>query len=170
MNTTDIIILVILAIALIKGFKDGLIKQIGGILGLILGIYLAYKFSDLLSEWLHQWINATEYIVKAISFSLIVIGVVLCMSLLGKLLETLIKITTLGWINRLLGVIFSLFGAVLIIGVLVSLLSYVNDTWFSIVPKDQFSDSKLIEPIRQISDTIFPYLKSFFKNSLIHFS
>lgn len=170
MNTTDIIILVILGIALIKGLKDGLVRQIGGIVGLILGIYLAYKFSDLLSGWLNQWINASESIVKIISFSVIIIGVVLCMSLLGRLLEKIFQLTTLGWVNRVLGVLFSLFAAILIIGVLASLLTYVNEEWFTLIPENQFSDSKLIEPITKISDTIFPYLKKLFTNSPIHFS
>ena len=38
MTVIDIIILVLLALAVFKGIKDGLVRQVGGIAGLILGI------------------------------------------------------------------------------------------------------------------------------------
>ncbi len=158
----DIVILVIFAIAIFKGIKDGFIKQIGGIAGLLLGFFLAYKFSSLLSGWLKQWLNASESIVKIVSFALIIIAVILCMSLIGKLVEKIIKITTLGWLNRLLGVIFALFAAVLIVGVFISLINYVNESWFVLIPSDKMSESKLIGPITKVTDVIFPYLKTFF--------
>ena len=72
MAVIDIIILVLLALAVIKGLKDGLIRQIGGIAGLFIGIILAGRFSSLLADWLGQWVNASENIVKIIAFILII--------------------------------------------------------------------------------------------------
>lgn len=162
MTVIDIIILILMALAVFKGIKDGLVRQVGGIAGIILGIFLAGRFSSLLSGWLHQWLNASENVVKAISFAAIIIIVCLCTYLLGRLLERIIKITTLGWINRLLGVVLSVCTAVLIIGAVISLIEYVNTTWFVIVSPERMAESKSIQIISSITDAVFPYLKQLF--------
>ena len=57
MTVIDIIILVLLALAVFKGIKDGLVRQVGGIAGLILGNFLAGRFSAIMAGWLHLWID-----------------------------------------------------------------------------------------------------------------
>lgn len=164
MSVIDIIILVLLALAIIKGLKDGLVRQVGGIAGLFLGIFLAGRFSALMSGWLHSAIpSLSENVVKVISFLIIVIAVCICMALLGRLLEKIIKITTLGWVNRLLGVLLSVFTVVLLTGVLISLIEYVNDTWFTLVPPARLAESKGVQIISAISDAVFPYLRELFR-------
>lgn len=162
MNIIDIIILVLIVLAAIKGLSDGLIRQVGGILGLFLGIFLAGRFSSRLADWLHQWVNAPENIVKIISFVLIIIAVCICMHLLGRLLEKIINLVTLGWINRILGMLLSVFTAVLLIGVFISLIYYVNDTWFTLIRPSTLEASKGVTVISGISDAIFPYIKTLF--------
>lgn len=162
MNIIDIIILVLVALAVAKGLKDGLVRQAGGIAGLFLGIFLAGRFSSRLAVWLHQWVNAPENIVKIISFIIIIIGVCICMGLLGRLLEKIIRLVTFGWVNRILGMALSVFTAVLIMGVLLSVINYVNETWFVLVPSDIMSSSKGVKIISSISDTVFPYIKNLF--------
>ncbi len=163
MNVIDIILLVLLGLAVFKGIKDGFVRQVGGIAGLIMGIFLAGRFSAMLSSWLHQWINASESIVKAISFVLIIILACICMHIVGLLLEKVIKISMLGWLNRLLGVALAVFGVILLSGVLLSLIQYVNTTWFVIIPQDVMAKSEGIKIITSISDAVFPYIKSLFK-------
>ena len=109
MTVIDIIILVLLALAVFKGIKDGLMRQLGGIVGLILGIFLAGRFSAMLSGWLQRVApTLSESVVKVLSFIVIIVVVCLCVVLLSRLLEKVIKITTLGWINRLLGALLAL--------------------------------------------------------------
>ena len=141
MAVIDIIILVLLLLAVIKGLKDGLIRQAGGIAGLFIGIN----------------------IVKIIAFVLIIIATCLCMHLLGKLLEKIIQLATLGWVNRILGMVLSIATTVLLIGVLLSLIEYVNDTWFTLVPKEALEGSKGVQIITSITDSVFPYIKELFK-------
>ncbi len=165
MPTIDIVILVILFVAIIKGLMDGFIKQIAGILGLILGIYLSYKFSSLLSVWLNNWINVSESIVKIISFAIISIAAIIGIAFLGKIVQKIVNITTLGWLNRLVGVLFAIFTTILILGILFSLIHYINDAWFTIISNEKLSESKFVDVFIKITDTVFPYLKNFFKLS-----
>ena len=48
MNYLDIIIVIPLLYGLIKGFSNGLVKEITGLLGLIIGVYVAVNFSSYL--------------------------------------------------------------------------------------------------------------------------
>ncbi len=162
MQIIDIVILVLVALAIVKGLIDGLIRQVGGIAGLFVGIILAGRFSALLASWLHQWISASENIVKILSFVLIIIATCLLMHLVGKLLEKIVTITTLGWLNRLLGAVLSVFGVVLLIGVLLSLIEYVNESWFIIIPKEMIAQSKGVQIVTSITDVVFPYIKEIF--------
>ena len=153
MTVIDIIILVLLALAVFKG------------VGLILGIFLAGRFSAMLSGWLHRVApTLSESIVKVLSFIVIIVVVCLCVVLLSRLLEKVIKITTLGWINRLLGVLLSVSAVVLLIGVLVSVIEYVNNTWFTLVPPETMAKSKGVQIISSITDALFPYLKQLFNH------
>lgn len=163
MQVIDIIILILLVLAIFKGIKDGFVRQVGGIIGLFLGIYLAIKFSSLLSAWMHKWINVSENIVKIISFVIIIIGVCICMSLLGKLFEKILKIVMLGWLNKILGIIISIFTMALFIGIILSLIEYVNANWFIIISPDKLASSKGVQIITNFTKVLFPYLQGFFK-------
>lgn len=162
MTVVDIIIIVLLILSLFKGLKDGLVRQVGGIAGILIGIFLAGRFSALVSTWLHQLINASENVVKAISFALIIIAVCLCVTLIGKIIEKIFTLATLGWVNRLLGAILSVGGTVLLLGAILSMIEYVNQTWFTLIPEQTMNESQIIEIIKDISETVFPYLKKLF--------
>lgn len=163
MSVIDIVILVLLALAVIKGLKDGLMKQVGGIVGLLLGIFLAGRFSAMLSGWLQRVApTISESVVKVLSFIIIIVVVCLCVVLLSRLLEKVIKISTLGWLNRLLGVLLSVSAAVLVMGVIISMIEYVNTTWFIIISPDRMAGSKGVQIISSITDSLFPYLRQLF--------
>lgn len=164
MEVIDIIILAAFIPGIIKGIKSGFIGQIAGIGGLFLGFYLSYKFSALLSTYLAKWIPSfNEPTIKAISFALIIIVVVVAVYFLGKAVEKVFTVTMLGWLNKLLGVVFAIAASALIIGLLLTLISYVNNTWFTVISQDKISNSLFYTPLSDLANTVFPYLKAFFK-------
>lgn len=162
MAVIDIVILVFLGVCIFVGAKNGIIRQLGGIIGLFLGIYLSYMFSSALSGWLSEWVKTSETVMKVISFTIIMVATLILMSLIGKLLESLFSAVAIGWLNRLLGIILSLGIGVLLVGVVLFLLRYVDQNWFNVLGEEKFSDSKLAEPIISIVDNVFPYLKKLF--------
>ena len=161
MNILDIVLLVCLIPAVIQGLRKGFIAQVVAIISLVLGGWLAYRFSSAVTEWLGQWISASGPALNIIAFILIFAIVVTLLFLLGKILEESIKIILLGWLNKLLGLVFSLFKYVLVIGLLIILFDSINGK-FGLV-SDEFLDSSfLYSGIRSISWSVFPYLKSLF--------
>ena len=87
MNYIDYIILLIVFIGFLLGFKDGLIRKIIGLIGLIAGILLAYKFSGNLGRFLIKFFNNDDYLANLISGILIFLTVILIASILKRIVH-----------------------------------------------------------------------------------
>ena len=61
MNSLDIVIATPLLYGLIKGFSNGLTKEITGLLSLVLGIYIAVNFSIFLEPHLNGLDNYEQF-------------------------------------------------------------------------------------------------------------
>ena len=64
-------------------------------------------------------------------------------------------------VSRLLGMCFSLLKCILILGLVILAFNALNNT-FGFVKPEQLADSTLYPIIKNLADSIFPYLKSFF--------
>jgi len=158
MSTPDIIILLCFLPAIISGITKGFIEQVVALLSLILGAWLAFKFSNVVGEWLKPYFEVSETVMHVISFAVIVIAVVLVLFFIGKILTGVTKLVMLGWLDRLLGLVFAILLAGLIIGIGIILFDTVN-VKFELVDEAVLEESVLYGPIRDIAYTVFPYLK-----------
>ena len=159
MNILDGIILIALIPAIIQGLRKGFISQAISIISIIAGIWASARFANIAVEWVSKYITAPEEIIKIIAFTLILVIVFIALGLLGKLLESILKIVTLSWINKLLGLLFALLKALLIIGLLILAFNSLNTT-FGIVKPEIINESVLYGPFKEAAETIFPYIKS----------
>ena len=160
MNILDIIILICLIPAVIHGLRKGLISQVISIASLIIGIWASVKFADLASQWLAKYITISEQTLKITSFILIMVAVFVVLGLLGKLLEATLKLVTLGWINRLAGMCFSLAKSLLILGLFAMGFSSLNST-IELVRPEYIEGSVLFPILKNMADTVFPQLRNF---------
>lgn len=158
MNILDIILLVCFIPAIISGLRKGFIAQVVAIISIVLGVWLSVKSATLIGSWISQWIEASPQLINIISFAIIFIAVAVLLFTIGKLIEATIKIIMLGWLNKLLGVLFSMLKCILIIGFLIIVFEAINDT-FGLVPESYLSDSLLYAPFRDIADSVFPLFK-----------
>ncbi len=158
MNTLDIILLICFVPALVQGFRKGFISQVIAIISIIAGVWLSARFASVASAWIGQYIEGSEQILNVISFVLIFIIVIAALALLGKLIEGTIKLVMLGWLNRLLGVAFSLLKAGLIVGLCIMAFCSLNET-FEFVSEETLSSSVLFPPLKDLAYSVFPYLK-----------
>ena len=55
MNWIDLIIVIILIIAIVRGFTDGFVRELASLAALIFGIWGAIKFSSLTAGKLYEW-------------------------------------------------------------------------------------------------------------------
>ena len=161
MNILDIIILICLVAAIVQGVRKGFVSQTISIISLIAGVWASAKFADVVGGWLAHYINTSEQILKIISFATILIVAFILLALLCKMLEKIIELTMLEWLNKLLGVTFSLTKCTLILSIIAIAFNSIN-TKFGWIKPDYLSDSMLYPIIKGIADIVFPYLKSLF--------
>ena len=159
MNILDAIILICLIPALIQGLRKGFISQAISIVSVIAGIWASARFANLVANWVAQYITASDQVIKVVAFALILVVVFIVLGLLGRLLEKILNFAFLGWVNKLLGVIFSLMKAFLIIGLVILAFNSLNNA-FGLVKPEVINDSVLYGPVKNLADTIFPYIKN----------
>lgn len=159
MNILDIIILICLIPAIIQGFRKGFISNAISTLSIIAGIWASARFANMFGIWLSQYFDVSEQVLKVISFLGILTIVIVGLELLGKLLETVIKMMMLNWLNKVLGILFSIFKYMLIIGLILLALSTLNET-FQIIKPEATADSILFGPLVNFADAAFPYIKN----------
>jgi membrane protein required for colicin V production len=155
MNGIDIVLLGILILALIRGFIKGFIMQLAGLAALILGIYAAIHFSVYLGSMLQSKISLDPLIIRWISFGILFSLVVLAVHFLGKLVEKLVKITTLSFLNRIAGALFSGIKAIFILAVLVTMLNVI-DQRIHILPAEKTEKSVFYKPLSALIPSLFP--------------
>ena len=155
MNYLDIIIAVPLLYGLIKGFSNGIVKEVTSLLALFLGVYLAINFSEFLEPKFINILDGYQEFVPVLAFGVLFLGVFLCIKLIGFFVDKLTKVLALGVFSRLFGGVFGFLKVVVIFSFLAF---YIND--YNLVNKQAKYESVLYEPILDFAKKIAPQLKS----------
>lgn len=143
---------------MIHGFIKGFITQLTALVSIVLGAWAAFNFSKALSLFLKPYVTAPEQIIYVIAFIVILALVIVVLNLIEKFLNSLVKIVLLGWLNRLLGVLFAFTKSILAIGIIIILFNTLNIN-FELVKEEYLAGSALYEPIKDIAYSFFPYFK-----------
>ena len=164
MSVLDIILLVCFIPALITGISKGFIQQAAGLASVILGTWLAFKFSEKLSVLMAPGLNLDEKWLHVISFAIILIITILLLALVGKILSGVLELATLGWVNRVLGFIFAIFKAALLLGLVISIFENFNARW-ELVRPELLEGSPVYIALKGFALKVLPYLKSLIVNA-----
>jgi len=157
MNWIDFVIVVLLVFGLARGFTDGFVKELASLLALILGIWGAIKFSAFTAERLYDYFDMTGRYVGIISFLITFIIIVIIIHFIGILVDNLVKTLSLGFLNRLLGMVFGVFKTALILSVIFVVFNAI-DARHKFLPGETIEQSKFYSPIADIAPMLFPLI------------
>ena len=101
----DIIFVILLTIALWKGYSQGFIVAIFSFIAIFIGLAAAVKFSVVVSAWLHSNTNIGTRWLPFISFLAVIIIVIILVRWIAGLIQAGIEFAMLGWLNRLGGIV-----------------------------------------------------------------
>jgi membrane protein required for colicin V production len=101
----DIIFVILLTIALWKGYSQGFIVAILSFLAIFIGLAAAVKFSVVVSAWMHSNTNIGTHWLPFISFLAVIILVIILVRWIAGLLQAGVEFAMLGWLNRLAGIV-----------------------------------------------------------------
>jgi membrane protein required for colicin V production len=158
MNIIDILVCLVLVLCVWSGWKNGILVQLSGIVGIIVGTWAAYRFSHLVGEWLDL-----EELPAEVLFVLVVAGVLICVILLCHLVTRLLKAGGLAGPLRMLGAAVAVAKGLLLLGLALVAIE-ATLPWFS--AKNRASLSRTLNEahsyrlIKSIGSYVFPYIVS----------
>ncbi|MGZ8516355.1 MAG: CvpA family protein, partial [Chitinophagaceae bacterium] len=101
----DLILIIILILAVIKGYQRGLIVGVFSFVAVIIGLAAAMKLSTVVAGYLGDTIKVSDGWLPVVSFVIVFILVVLLIRLGANMIQKTVEISTLGWLNRLGGIL-----------------------------------------------------------------
>ena len=101
----DLIFAVIIILAILKGYKRGLIVGLFSLVAVIIGLAAAIKLSTVAAEYIGSSINISQQWLPIISFIIVFVIVVLLIRLGANAIEKAVEVVTLGWLNKLGGIL-----------------------------------------------------------------
>jgi membrane protein required for colicin V production len=157
MNWIDLVIVVILILSMVSGFINGLIREVASLAALILGIWGAIRFSSFTAAKLYDYFDMSGHYVGIIAF-LVTFGIiVVIIHFVGLIADKIVDAAALGFINRLLGIVFGLIKTVLIMSVFFVILNAI-DARKPFLPRKTIEQSVFFNTISDIAPAIFPII------------
>lgn len=155
MTTLDIIILIIIGAGAMVGLFKGFIRQLATIAGLIVGLIAAKALYMSLAEKLCPMVTDSMTVAQIISFILIWLAVPLAFTLVAMLFSKAMDAISLGWINRLLGMVLGALKYIILIGLFMNVLEFV-DPDNRLISKTIKQESVLYYPMKDFVGMFFP--------------
>ncbi len=157
MSSLDITLIVVIAIGAWRGFKKGLFVEIASLIGLVAGVFGAIYFSGYAGGWLRNAFDLDERYISLAAFAITFSGIVVAISMAGKLLTKIADFAALGIINKLLGAVF---GGLKIAFILSVAIMWMNDWGMSgfIFTDEKKEDSIIYPHIEYLAPALVPDL------------
>ena len=166
MNYFDIVIIIPLVWGAYKGFKKGFIIEIASFIALGLGIWGGMRFSSISAKYLSDAFEISEKVMPLISFAVTFIAIVVVIFMLAKMLQKIITMVALGFINRAAGALFGMLKFSLIMSVLINFANIIN-AQVPFIETEMKNTSILYAPMGKVSQIIIPGLKEISINGIV---
>ena len=157
MSVLDIILLILLLLGLINGFRKGFFVEVASLVALVAGIYGAIHFSNYAAEFLMEKVDWNEKTVNITAFAITFIVIVLVIALAGKALTKLADFAALGMLNKFLGAIFGIVKMAVILSVILIIFDSFNQN-LPFTDKEDLENSTLYEPVKSLIPNFFPLI------------
>lgn len=121
----DILFVLILILAIFKGYRRGLVVGIFSFVSIIIGLAAALKLSAIVAGYIGHTVNVSAKWLPVLSFLVVFILIVLLVRLGANLIQKAVEGVMLGWLNKLGGIL--LYAVIFIIAYSI-LLFYAEKT------------------------------------------
>lgn len=101
----DLIFVVLIVLAAIRGYRRGLIVGVFSFIAIIIGLAAAMKLSTVVAGYIGKAVNVSDRWLPLISFAVVFLGIVLLIMLGANAIQKAVEVGTLGWVNRIGGIL-----------------------------------------------------------------
>ena len=121
----DIIVAVILILAVIKGYQQGLIVALFSLVAFAIGLAAAIKLS-VVADYIGKAVKISDKWLPIVSFAVVFLIVVLLVRLGAKFIQKTVELAMLGWANKIGGILLYAVLYILIFSVLLFYADQMN--------------------------------------------
>lgn len=147
----DLFIIIVFAIAIWRGFRRGIIREIFSLFGVLFAVAIAFhRYQDLS---LHLMVNypLIEWQAQLIAFLILAVGISAAAMFLGYLWSKVVSFTPFAVLDSILGATFGTIKVLVIVMALVLILHSLN-----VEPvEDMLAESMVVQQI----DLLWPHLR-----------
>lgn len=158
MNWFDIIIVIVAAYSIFKGYSSGLVKQLASLVGIIASILLSNKVAFIILPYLRNWEIFPDSLVEPAAFITSFLLIFAVVMVLGHMLQTILESIKLDSLNKIGGVVICLAKWLIVVSLILNLVEKM-DKDHSLIAEDISEKSKAYPYIQPIAPAITPYLK-----------
>jgi membrane protein required for colicin V production len=169
MNILDVLILLPVSWGAYKGLKKGFIIEVAMMMALILGLMGGFKFADVASGYLSAAFNIKSSLLPFMSFLTVFVLIIISTILFAKMLEGAVKITALGPVNKIMGLLLGISKWVVILGTAIFFFTPF-DVKFNILSEEKKNGSLLYKPAQDFAQTLVPTVEGIKKTALLEFN
>lgn len=127
MTPLDVAIIMVTTVLIVFGYVKGAVRQIFTILGIVIGFLVALQFSNTLAQHLVKAVRS-QGLSQIVAFSLFFLLTAVVFYLIGTLLKEVIRVSFLGFFDRLLGAVVGLAIGLLVSWAITMLVAYAGDS------------------------------------------
>jgi membrane protein required for colicin V production len=102
----DIIYAVIIVLAILHGYRRGLIVGLFSLVAIIIGLAAAMKLSIVAEKYIGKVIKIPDQWLPIISFAIVFLLVILLIRWGARAIQKMVEMVMLGWANKIGGILF----------------------------------------------------------------
>ena len=157
MNWFDIIIIILLLIALINGYRKGLIQQLVSLAIILLSAIFGGKLAAYILPELNRFLDLSPNLARVLSFVLAFAAIAIIISLIGKFIQKFLAVIFLSFVNRLLGSIIAVGTLMFILSIVLNLVLMLDKNE-SLISKEIKKESFFFERVEAVVPAVVPHL------------
>ncbi|RAX56844.1 hypothetical protein CCZ01_08275 [Helicobacter monodelphidis] len=146
LNYIDIALTILILLLGAKGFFNGFVKELCGLIGIIGGVYAAFLYKDGVGNWISNtiWNFTNEALTSIIGFVVVLGAIWIGMVIISEMILKLVRASALSTVDRLLGVVFASIKIFMVIAVIVFAFSMIEFTRTSM---ERYTQNSKLYPV-----------------------
>lgn len=145
MNVIDLIIVLVVAGGIVRGFTVGAVRQVTSLVGVVAAFAMAVQLMQRVGDLIVQSLGIAEAAAPVLGFIVVFLAVQAVFYFIGRLVEYLLDALFLSTVNRLLGSAVGALKAALLLSVAFLVLTEIN------YPSTSLKQGSLLyEPVAQV--------------------
>ncbi len=154
MNTLDLIILFPVAVGFITGLFRGLIKEVISLAVIIIGIYAARLLAPFASGLMVDWFGISPRGAQVLGFVAVFSVVAIVLTIGGRMLQGVIQLLSLGFLNAIVGGIFGGLKIALLFSIVFNILQGIEHR-LSVLDPELKEKSILYAPVKGLAPDLW---------------